>query len=105
MPKNAIKFIRDVESEALLRIQKAEKEIGLSIKAAEEEAAKRRESEIFKLKKELEALEASEMKRAESEAEKIEKDTESEMARIRQMQIRNREKAVEFVISSLFEGD
>ena len=105
MPEKAIKFIRDVEEEAALRIRKAEESVAIAEKNAQEEARKRRESAIFKLKNELKDMEAREGEKARLESERIEKETEQELIKIRELQNRNREKAVELVVSSLFKGD
>ena len=105
MPKNAIKFIRDVEKEAMFRIQQAEKNIEKVVSETEEQVKRRRETEIFKLKKELDEIESREVEAAHKEAERIKRETEEELGRRREMYARNKDKAVEVVVSRMFKGD
>ncbi len=105
MPKNAIKFIREVEKEAVHKVSLAENDIKDVVKKAEEEASRRRDSEVFKLEKELDELEKSEKERAGKEAEDIRAKGEEELADIRRRFEENREKALRRALSEMLEGD
>ncbi len=105
MPKNAIKFIRDVEKEAVHKVSLAENDIKDVVRKAGEEASRKRESEVFKLKKELDELEKSEKERAEKEAGNIRAGAEKELADIRRRFEENRKKALQRALSAMLEGD
>ncbi len=105
MTEKALRRIRDAEEKALHAVEKAEKDIALAVKSAEEESKKKRDTELFKLKKEYEEKQRIEGEKARKEAERIRAEGSIKLVEIRRLAEENRQKAVDFVVSRLFEGE